>query len=242
MHVDIWSDIVCPWCYIGKRRFERALEGFEVPGGVTVVHRSFQLDPSRPLGQTHNRRQMLMTKYHRSAQQVEAMDAQMEQLAAADGLEYHLRPEGVTGNTRQAHELVHLGRSNGIGDAVDGAVLPGVFHRGPVGVRSGVAGGAGRRSGARPGGLPPGARGGHLHRGRRGGGRPGARISAPTACRSSSSTRASASRARSRWRCFATRWRAPRPPPRRKHAAPDGAPPTFPRLDAGAGPCASSPA
>lgn len=118
MRVDIWSDIVCPWCYIGKRRFERALEGFEVPGGVTVVHRSFQLDPSRPLGQTHNRRQMLMTKYNRSAQQVEAMDAQMEQLAAADGLEYHLRPEGVTGNTRQALELVHLGRSNGIGDAV----------------------------------------------------------------------------------------------------------------------------
>ena len=118
MLVDIWSDVVCPWCYIGKRRFERALEGFDVPGGVTVVHRSFQLDPSRPQGQTHNRRQMLMTKYHRSAQQVEAMDAQMEQLAAADGLEFHLRPEGVTGNTRQAHELVHLGRARGIGDAV----------------------------------------------------------------------------------------------------------------------------
>ncbi len=118
MHIDIWSDVVCPWCYIGKRRFERALEDIEVPGGATVVHRSFQLDPSRPLGQTQNRRQMLMTKYRRSAQQVEAMDAQMEQLAAADGLEFHLRPEGVTGNTRQAHELVHLGRARGVGDAV----------------------------------------------------------------------------------------------------------------------------
>ena len=118
MHIDIWSDVVCPWCYIGKRRFERALEDIEVPGGATVVHRSFQLDPSRPLGQTQNRRQMLMTKYRRSAQQVEAMDAQMEQLAAADGLEYHLRPDGVTGNTRQAHELVHLGRARGVGDAV----------------------------------------------------------------------------------------------------------------------------
>ena len=118
MHIDIWSDVVCPWCYIGKRRLERALQGFDGATGVTVVHRSFQLDPSRPLGQTHNRRQMLMTKYRLSAQQVEAMDAQMEQLAAADGLEYHLRPEGVTGNTRQAHELVHLGRAQGIGDAV----------------------------------------------------------------------------------------------------------------------------
>src|SRR5262245_5448188 len=118
MHIDIWSDVVCPWCYIGKRRFERALGGFDGAAGVTVMHRSFQLDPSRPLGQTHNRRQMLMTKYRLSAQQVEAMDAQMEQLAAADGLEYHLRPEGVTGNTRQAHELVHVGRAHGVGDAV----------------------------------------------------------------------------------------------------------------------------
>jgi predicted DsbA family dithiol-disulfide isomerase len=115
--VDIWSDIVCPWCYIGKRRFESALETLELPD-VTIVHRSFQLDPSRPLGQTHNRRQMLMAKYRLSSQQVETMDAQMEQLAAADGLEYHLGPEGVTGNTRQAHELVHLGRAHGIGDAV----------------------------------------------------------------------------------------------------------------------------
>jgi predicted DsbA family dithiol-disulfide isomerase len=118
LHIDIWSDVVCPWCYIGKRRFERALEQIQVPGGATVVHRSFQLDPSRPLGQTQNRRQMLMTKYRRTAQQVEAMDEQMEQLAAADGLEYHLRAEGETGNTRQAHELVHLGRARGIGDAV----------------------------------------------------------------------------------------------------------------------------
>jgi predicted DsbA family dithiol-disulfide isomerase len=118
MHIDIWSDVVCPWCYIGKRRFETALESFDAPGGATVVHRSFQLDPSRPLGQTHNRRQMLMTKYRLSAQQVEAMDAQMEQRAGADGLEFHLRPEGITGNTRLAHELVHLGRAHGVGDAV----------------------------------------------------------------------------------------------------------------------------
>lgn len=118
MHIDIWSDVVCPWCYVGKRRFEKALESFDTPGGTTVIHRSFQLDPSRPLGQTHNRRQMLMTKYRLSAQQVQDKDVQMEQLAAADGLEFHLRPEGVTGNTRQAHELVHLARARGIGDAV----------------------------------------------------------------------------------------------------------------------------
>lgn len=118
MQIEVWSDVVCPWCYIGKRRFERALEQFEGRDGVSIVHRSFQLDPTRPLSQTHNRRQMLMSKYRLSEEQVSAMDTQMEGLAAAEGLEYHLGPDGVTGNTRQAHELVHLARAVGLGDAM----------------------------------------------------------------------------------------------------------------------------
>jgi predicted DsbA family dithiol-disulfide isomerase len=108
MRVDIWSDIVCPWCYLGKRRFERALEAFEDRADVEVVHRSFQLDPARPKGQTQNRREMLMSKYHLSTAQVETMDARMERTAAADGLEYHLGEGGVTGNTFDAHRLLHL--------------------------------------------------------------------------------------------------------------------------------------
>jgi predicted DsbA family dithiol-disulfide isomerase len=113
MRVDIWSDIVCPWCYLGKRRFERALDAFEERAEVQVVHRSFQLDPTRPKGQTQNRREMLMSKYHLAAAQVEAMDARMEQTAAADGLEYHLRQDGVTGNTYDAHSLLHLAAARG---------------------------------------------------------------------------------------------------------------------------------
>jgi predicted DsbA family dithiol-disulfide isomerase len=108
MRVDIWSDIVCPWCYLGKRRFERALDAFEDRADVEVVHRSFQLDPARPKGHTQNRREMLMSKYHLSTAQVETMDARMEQTAAADGLEYHLDEGGVTGNTFDAHRLLHL--------------------------------------------------------------------------------------------------------------------------------------
>ena len=117
MRVDIWSDIVCPWCYLGKRRFERALEAFEDRAEVHVVHRSFQLDPTRPKGQTQNRREMLMSKYHLAAAQVAAMDTRMEQTAAADGLEYHLRPDGVTGNTYDAHRLLHLAAARGRQDA-----------------------------------------------------------------------------------------------------------------------------
>jgi predicted DsbA family dithiol-disulfide isomerase len=117
MRIDIWSDIVCPWCYLGKRRFERALDAFEDRAEVQVVHRSFQLDPTRPKGQTQNRREMLMSKYHLAAAQVEAMDARMEQTAAADGLEYHLRKDGVTGNTYDAHRLLHLAAARGQQDA-----------------------------------------------------------------------------------------------------------------------------
>ena len=117
MRVDIWSDIVCPWCYLGKRRFERALDAFEDRAEVQMVHRSFQLDPTRPKGQTQNRREMLMSKYHLAAAQVEVMDARMEQTAAADGLEYHLRPDGVTGNTYDAHRLLHLAAARGRQDA-----------------------------------------------------------------------------------------------------------------------------
>jgi predicted DsbA family dithiol-disulfide isomerase len=116
MRIDIWSDVVCPWCYLGKRRFERALETFEDRASVEVVHRSFQLDPTRPKGQTQNRREMLMAKYHLTPAQVESMDARMEQTAAAEGLEYHLG-DGVTGNTFDAHRLLHLAAERGRQDA-----------------------------------------------------------------------------------------------------------------------------
>ena len=117
MNVDIWSDLVCPWCYLGKRRFEKALSIFPGRDEVQVVHRSFQLDPSMPKGQSTRAREMLMRKYRMTEQQVIASQAQLEQLAAVEGLEYHLA-DSHTGNTMDAHRLVHLGREQGIQDAV----------------------------------------------------------------------------------------------------------------------------
>ena len=108
MHIDIWSDVVCPWCYLGKRRFEKALSGFEGRGDVTIAHRSFQLDPTKPRGETANRRTMLMSKYRLTEDRVREMDHNMEVMAAAEGLEYHLTEKGQTGNTLDAHRLVHL--------------------------------------------------------------------------------------------------------------------------------------
>ena len=118
MNIHIWSDIVCPWCYLGKRRFEHALALFEHRHDVQVTHRSFQLDPSRPRHETTNRRAMLKTKYRLTDDKVREMDARMERLAEIEGLEYHLTDAGLTGNTLDAHQLLQLGKERGVQDAV----------------------------------------------------------------------------------------------------------------------------
>ena len=117
MRVEIWTDVVCPWCYVGKRRFEKALANFEHRGDVEVVHRSFQLNPAAPMGQTSPRREALMAKYGLSDQQVDAMNARMEQTAAEEGLRYDLAG-GVTGNTFDAHRLLQLAHERGRQDEV----------------------------------------------------------------------------------------------------------------------------
>jgi predicted DsbA family dithiol-disulfide isomerase len=115
--VDVWSDLVCPWCYIGKRRLEGALAGFAHREHVDVVHRAFQLHPDLPPGQTIERRGMLKAKYRLSDDQVATMDECLERLAAEDGLDYDLSG-GVTGNTVNAHRLSLLAREGGQQDAV----------------------------------------------------------------------------------------------------------------------------
>src|SRR5215831_1153965 len=117
MRIDIWSDLVCPWCYIGKRRLERALAELPDAPQVDIVHRSFQLNPSALTSTTSSRRDYLRAKYGWSPGQAAKIDADMEQRAAADGLEYHLTADGLTGNTFDAHRLVHLARQRGRQDA-----------------------------------------------------------------------------------------------------------------------------
>ena len=127
MRIDVWSDLVCPWCYIGKRRLERALVDLPGTPDVEIVHRSFQLNPSAPMGTTSRRREYLMAKYGWSAAKAAQIDAEMEQRAAADGLEYHLSENGLTGNTLDAHRLVHLARERGRQDAVVERFFRGYF-------------------------------------------------------------------------------------------------------------------
>jgi predicted DsbA family dithiol-disulfide isomerase len=117
MRVEIWSDLVCPWCYVGKRRFERALAAFPHRADVEVVHRSFQLDPSMPGNQTQDRRARLARKYGMSEAQAQAAQQRMEGVAAAEDLEFHL-DGGVVGSTFDAHRLVHLAKERGLQDQV----------------------------------------------------------------------------------------------------------------------------
>jgi predicted DsbA family dithiol-disulfide isomerase len=113
MQVEIWSDPVCPWCYLGKRRFERALESFDHRDEVTVVYRSFELDPSAPPAVTTPTVERLADKYGMTAGQAGEAQRQMEQRAAQDGLQF--RMDGLrSGNTRDAHRLLHLAKAHGV--------------------------------------------------------------------------------------------------------------------------------
>jgi predicted DsbA family dithiol-disulfide isomerase len=130
--VEIWSDVVCPWCYIGKRRFESALERFDQP--VEVEWKSFELNPDAPVhrGSTAEH---LARKYGMTLEQVAAMHERMTGLAAAEGLEYHL-DETQGGNTFDAHRLLQLAKSRGIGGEMKERLLRAYFTEcEPIGER-----------------------------------------------------------------------------------------------------------
>jgi predicted DsbA family dithiol-disulfide isomerase len=112
MQVEIWSDVVCPWCYLGKKRFEQALAGFEHRDDVQVIYRSFELDPTSPPGVTTPTVERLASKYGMSAEQASQAQRQMEERAAGAGLTF--RMDGLrSGNTRDAHRLTQLAKERG---------------------------------------------------------------------------------------------------------------------------------
>jgi len=113
LRVDIWSDIACPWCYVGKARFDKAVEQLEGKVDVEVRHRSFELDPHRAPGDTAPVVDMLVKKYGMSQAQAQAGEYRLGDLAKAEGLEY--RTEGRDhGNTFDLHRLLHLASERGL--------------------------------------------------------------------------------------------------------------------------------
>ena len=131
--VDIWSDVVCPWCYIGKRRFEAALAQFEHAGDVEVTWHSFELDPEAPRIAEGAPAERLAAKYGMSVEEAAARQADITELAAGEGLTYDLA-NARGGNTFDAHRLIHLGREHGLQDEVKERLMRGYFcEREPIG-------------------------------------------------------------------------------------------------------------
>jgi len=114
MQLEVWSDVVCPWCYIGKRKLETALSPFPHADQVEVVWRSFQLDPGIPEGHTEATLPALAAKYGRSVEEMAEMQRRVEEVAAGEGLEFHLA-DGISGNTLLTHQLIHLAADRGLG-------------------------------------------------------------------------------------------------------------------------------
>jgi predicted DsbA family dithiol-disulfide isomerase len=141
LRVDIWSDIVCPWCYIGKRRLEGALARFPRREAVRVTWRAFELDPSAPSARdtSVSYAHRLAKKYGLSVQEAEAKLRQMTDLAAAEGLDFRfdrIQP----GNTFGAHRVLHLAAERGIQDAVKERMLLAYMAEGvPIGNPEAVA-------------------------------------------------------------------------------------------------------
>jgi predicted DsbA family dithiol-disulfide isomerase len=110
--IEIWSDVVCPWCYIGKRRIESALADFGHADEVEVHWRSFQLDPGAPTEPTEGTATMLARKYGQSPEGAKQMQDRVEAVAAEEGLLFRLS-ETLHLNTVDAHRVIHLAHEQG---------------------------------------------------------------------------------------------------------------------------------
>jgi predicted DsbA family dithiol-disulfide isomerase len=131
MEIEIWSDIACPWCYVGKRRFEAALAQFEHANETTVTWRSFELDPSAPLERPGEGAAHLAAKYGMTVEQARASQAGLANTAADEGIEMRFDLQRM-GRTFDGHRLVHLGAEHGIQDAVKERLMRAYFTEGAL--------------------------------------------------------------------------------------------------------------
>lgn len=129
MKVEIWSDVVCPWCYIGKRRFETALASFEHRDEIDVAYRSYELDPDSPAGFGGSEIEYLAA--HKGIPTGEAMGmlSQVTDIAAAVGLDYRF-DRVQHANTFDAHRVVHLAEGAGHGYDMVERLFRGYFVEG----------------------------------------------------------------------------------------------------------------
>jgi predicted DsbA family dithiol-disulfide isomerase len=129
--VEIWSDIACPWCYIGKRRFEAALGQFEHRDDVDVTWRSFELDPAAPRERTGDRAERLAEKYGMTVEQAREAEQRLTGVAASEGLAFRF-DIARSGTTFDGHRLVHLAETHGLQDKMKERLLRAYFTEGEL--------------------------------------------------------------------------------------------------------------
>ncbi len=127
--VEIWSDVVCPFCYIGKRELENALARFEQRDSVRVVWKSFELDPDAPDERGVDTYRMLMEKYGMTREQVLERTRSVRERAASLGLNYHF-DKAIVGSSFQAHRLLQFAKSKGLGGAAKERLFKAYFTEG----------------------------------------------------------------------------------------------------------------
>lgn len=133
LRVDVWSDIACPWCYVGKRRLGRALEQFDHAAAVKVVWRAFELDPAAPKERdpSVSHAERIAGKYGITIEQARHASDRLRETAREEGLVLdfeHIR----SGNTFDAHRLIHLGGEMGVQGAVKERFMRAYFAEGAL--------------------------------------------------------------------------------------------------------------
>lgn len=126
MKIEVWSDFVCPFCYIGKRRLEEALEQFPHKENVEVIFRSYELDPNTPKNANMTVNEALAEKYGMTIEKAKEMSAGVAEQAASVGLDFHFE-QMINANTFDAHRLAHYGAEKGVGLQLTEALLKANF-------------------------------------------------------------------------------------------------------------------
>lgn len=129
MKIEIWSDVMCPFCYIGKRNFETALADFPDKDKIEVEWKSFQLDPTVPEVATESQEDYLVKRKGMSREQVKGMLANVTEMARQAGLEYHL-DKSVMVNSQKAHQLIQFAKTKGLGDEMEEVLFRSFFTDG----------------------------------------------------------------------------------------------------------------
>lgn len=129
INIEIWSDVICPFCYIGKRRLEKALEGFTHKDQVSITWKSYQLMPGMVTEPGKSIHQLLAERYNMSTEEAKAANQRVTDMAAGAGLSYDL-DKAIPANSLKAHQLIHFAATQGLQDAAEERLFRAYFTEG----------------------------------------------------------------------------------------------------------------